>query len=86
MSSTRRCAAEERYLEPERQEEAQCCESCQETLLSPRVSPDLELPRKKGKEPELVLESEVVQELQRCNSCVKQNVECIRIKVSDQHW
>ena len=41
-----------------------------------------ELPWSKGKGPEVAPESEGVQELQRCDSCVRQNAECIRIKVS----
>ena len=70
-------------MEQERQkEEAQQRESCQETSLSPKASPDPELPQSKGKEPEGAPELEVVQESQRCDSCVRQNTECIRIKVS----
>ena len=67
----------------ERQEEAQCRESRHETSLTPGVSPDPELPWNKGKEPELAPELEVGQESQRCDSCLKQNAECVCIKVSD---
>ena len=39
--------------------------------LSPAVTPGLELPWSKGKGPEVALELEVVQEAQRCDSCVR---------------
>ena len=69
-------AAEERRLERERQEEVR------HRQLRQEVSPAPELPQSKGKEPELALQSEGGQESRRCDSCVKQNAECIRIKVS----
>ena len=43
---------------------------------------ETELPKSKGKGSELAPESEGGQELWRCNSCEKRNVECVRIKVS----
>ena len=85
QAAREQCNAEERRLEQERQEEAQWRESCQETSLSPEASPVLELPHSKGKEPEVAPESDVMQESWRCNSCVKRNAECIRIKVI-RHW
>ena len=64
-------------MEQERQEEeVRQRELRQETSLSPEASPVPDLPRSKGKEPE------VVQELRRCDSCVKRNTECVCIKVS----
>ena len=70
-------------MEQERQEEeARRRESRQETLLSPVATLGPELPQSKGKELEVALESEVVQELRRCDSCMRQNAECIHIKVS----
>ena len=48
------------------------------TLL---VAPETELPKSKGKGPELAPESEGVRESQRCDSCKKQNAECVRLKV-----
>ena len=50
--------------------------------MTPVAAPGLELPRSKGKGPELALESEGVQESQRCDSCERQNAECIHVKVS----
>ena len=46
------------------------------------VAPEMELPRSKGKGLELALESEGEQESQRCDSCERQDVECVQIKVS----
>ena len=40
------------------------------------------LQQSKGKGPEVALESEGVQESWRCDSCVRQNTECLCIKVS----
>ena len=58
------------------------CRSCEESELTPLAAPEMELPKSKGKGPELAPESEGGQELQSCDSCKKQNAECIRIKVS----
>ena len=81
--------AEERRTEQERcekeeEEEAvvQRRRSCLESTLTPVAAPETELPQSKGKGPELVLESEGGQESWRCNSCEKQNAECICVKVS----
>ena len=71
-------------MEQERQEEVRWRESRQETSLSPEASPVPELPWSKGKELEVAPESEVVQESRRCDSCMKWNMECVRIKVSVQ--
>ena len=82
----KRCDAEECHMEQERQEEeARWRESCQETSPSPVVTPGPELPQK-GKEPEVALELEVAEESRRCDSCVRWNMECIRIKVSTSNW
>ena len=43
--------------------------------LSSRASPEPEMPQSKGKEPELALELEGGQELQKCDSWVKRNTE-----------
>ena len=51
--------------------------------MTPLAAPEMELPRSKGKGPELAPESQGVQESQRCDSCERQDVECVRIKVSD---
>ena len=81
-----RCDTEERHIEQERQEEeARQRESHQETSLSPTVALGPELPQSKGKGPELALESEGAQESWRCNSCVRRNTECVRIKVSAKY-
>ena len=68
-----RCDTEEPHIEQEwrekeeEEEEARCCRSRQESTLTPVAAP----------------ESERGQELRRCDSCERQNVECICIKVSD---
>ena len=81
-----RCDAEERHVEQERwekeEEEAQRRRSCEESTLTPLAAPETELPRSKGKGPELAPESEGAQELQRCDSCERQDRECVQIKVS----
>ena len=80
--------AEKRRVEQEQREreeevvEARCRRSCLESTLTPVAAPETELPRSKGKGPELAPESEGVQELQRCDSCEKWDAECIRVKVS----
>ena len=82
--------AEERHAEQERrekeeeeeEEEAQQCRLRLESTLTPVAAPETELPQSKGKGPELAPESEGGQESQRCDSCEKWNVECIRVKVS----
>ena len=51
-------------------------------MLTPVAAPDTELPKSKGKGPELAPELEGGQELRRCDSCEKWNAECVRIKVS----
>ena len=51
--------------------------------MTPVAAPETELPKSKGKVPELAPESEGGQELQRCDSCKKRNVECVCVKVSD---
>ena len=57
---------EERHIEQERreqeEEEVQRFRSCQESTLTPVAAPEMELPRSKGKGPELAPESEVGQE------------------------
>ena len=42
---------------------------------------ETELPRGKGKGPELAPESEGVRDSRRCDSCEKRDTECVRIKV-----
>ena len=87
QAERKRRNAEEHCIEQERrekeeEEEARHHQSCQESSLSPVATPGLELPQSKGKGPELALESEGVQESWICNSCIRQNVECVCIKVS----
>ena len=53
-----------------------------ESTLTPVAALETELPKSKGKGPELAPESEGGQESRRCDSCKKRNAECIRIKVS----
>ena len=65
----------------EQEEEARQRRPHEESSLTPLAAPVMELPTSKGKGPELVLESEGGQELRRCDSCEKRNVECIHIKV-----
>ena len=80
--------AEEHCVEQEpceeEEEEARRCRSRLESTLTPVVAPEMELPwrKGKGKGPELAPESEVGQESRRCDSCERQDVECVRIKVS----
>ena len=76
---------QERREREEEEEEARCRRSHQESTLTPVVAPETELPRSKGKGPELALESEVGQESRRCNSCERWNAECVCIKVSGSH-
>ena len=54
----------------------------EESSLTPLAAPETELPKSKGKGLELTPESEGGQELWRCDSCEKQNAECVHIKVS----
>ena len=82
-----RCDAEERRVEQERrereqEEEARQRRSREESELTPLAALEMELPTSKGKGPELAPESEGGQESRRCESCEKQNAECVRIKVS----
>ena len=76
---------ERRREEQARREEAvRQAEACHES--SPlAIAPETELPRSKGKELENGPETEVEQESQKCDSCVKRNAECICIKVSPAH-
>ena len=69
------------HREREQEEEARRCWLCEELSLTPLAALETELPRSKGKGLELALESEGGQESQRCDSCEKQNAECIRLKV-----
>ena len=85
----KRCDAEEHRVKQERwekeEEKVRHRQSCQESTLTPVAAPEMELPWSKGKGPELAPESEGGQESWRCDSCERQNVECICIKVSDFH-
>ena len=76
-----RCVAEQVRREREQEEEARQRRPCEESSLTPLAAPEMELPKSKGKGLELAPESEGVRELQRCNSCEKPNVECVRLKV-----
>ena len=82
----KRCDAEECCVEQERrekeEEEAQHCRSHEESALTPLAALEMELPRSKGKGPELAPESEGAQELQRCDSCERRDAKCVWIKVS----
>ena len=73
---------EQERCEREQEEEVQQCRSRKESELTPLAAPETELPKSKGKGLELAPESEGGQESRRCNSCDKQNMECVRIKVS----
>ena len=78
--------AEEHHIEQERhereqEEEVRRRRSHEESALTPLAAPETELPKSKGKGPELAPELEGGQESQRCDSCEKQNVECVRLKV-----
>ena len=75
------CVEQERR-EKEEVEAARRCRSREESELTPLAAPKTEMPKSKGKGPELALELEGGQESWRCDSCKKQNVECVRIKVS----
>ena len=74
--------AEQEHREREQEEEAWQRRLHEESELTLLAAPETELPTRKGKGPELALESEGGQELRRCDSCEKRNVECVRIKVS----
>ena len=65
----------------EQEEEAQQRRPREESSLTPLAAPETELPKSKGKGPELAPESEGVRELQRCDSCEKRNAECVHLKV-----
>ena len=77
------CNAEECRIEQERREqqeeevevEARRCRSRLESTLTPVVALEMELPRSKGKGPELAPESE--EESQRCDSCERWDAECV---------
>ena len=72
---------EQERREKEKEEEARCRQSRQESTLTPVAALETELPRSKGKGPELAPESEGVQELRTCDSCKRRNTVCVRIKV-----
>ena len=72
---------EQERREREQEEEARQRRPREESTLTPLVAPESELPKSKGKGPELAPELEGVRESQRCDSCEKQNVECVRLKV-----
>ena len=74
--------SEQERCEREEEEEAQQCRSREESVLTPLAALETELPKSKGKGPELAPESEGGQESRRCDSCKKRNAECVRIKVS----
>ena len=76
----RRVVEQERH-EREQEKEAQQRRPREESSLTPLAALETELPKCKGKGPELAPESEGVRESQRCNSCEKWNVECVRLKV-----
>ena len=78
-----RCVEQEWWEKEEEEEEARCRRLRLESTLTPVAALEMELPRSKGKGPELAPESEGVQELQRCDSCERRDVECVQIKVSD---
>ena len=79
--------AEERHVEQERREREEEEEAAQqhrlheESVLTPLAAPEMELPKSKGKGPELAPESEGGQKLWRCDSCEKQKTGCICLKV-----
>ena len=77
---------EQEWREQEEEVEARCRRSHLESTLTSVAAPvaalETELPRSKGKGLELAPESEGVQELQRCDSCEKRDVECVWNKVS----
>ena len=78
--------AEERRVEQERrkrvqEEEAWRCRSREESALTPLAALETELPKSKGKGPELAPELEGGQESWRCDSCEKRNAECVCLKV-----
>ena len=80
--------AEEHHIEQEQREQQQEVEvrrrkSRLESTLTPVAALETELPKSKGKGPELAPESEGGQESRRCDSCEKWNAECVCIKVSD---
>ena len=82
-----RCDAEERRVEQEQhereeEEEVRRRRLREELALTPLAALETELPKSKRKGPELAPESEGGQESQRCDSCEKQNAECVCIKVS----
>ena len=76
-----RRVAEQERRKKEQEEEARQRRLCEESTSTPLVAPETVLPKSKGKGPELAPESEGVQESQRCDSCEKRNVECVRFKV-----
>ena len=76
-----RCVVEQERREREQEEEVQRRRPHEESALTPLAAPEMELPTSKVKGPELVPELEGGQELRRCDSCEKQNAECVHIKV-----
>ena len=76
-----RCVEEQERRKREQEEEVRQCRPREESTLTPLVAPEMELPKSKGKGPELAPESEGVRESQRCDSCEKRNAECVRLKV-----
>ena len=76
-----RCVEEQEHREREQEEEARQRRPREESTLTPLVALETELPKSKGKGPELAPELGGVRESQRCNSCKKRNAECVRLKV-----
>ena len=76
-----RRVVEQEHREREQEEEVRQCRPREESSLTPLAAPGVELPKSKGKGPELSPESEGVRESQRCNSCEKRNAECVHLKV-----
>ena len=76
-----RRVAEQECREREQEEEARQRRLREESTSTLLVAPETELPKSKGKGPELALESEGVRESQRCDSCEKRNAECVCLKV-----
>ena len=77
---TRR-VAEQKRREREQEEEVRQCRPREELSLTPLAAPETELPKSKGKGPELAPELEGVRKSQRCDSCEKRNAECVHLKM-----
>ena len=80
-----RRVVEQECRKREQEEEVRRCRPCEESTLTPLAALETESPTSKGKGPELVPESEGGQESRRCDSCKKQNAECVRLKVRGIH-